>query len=389
MTELLSRLFVRRYRDVQDPKVRAAYGTLAGTVGIVLNILLFASKLTVGLLFGSVAIVGDAVNNLTDVGSQVLSLISFRVAAKPADREHPYGHARMEYVTSMIVSFLVLLIGGELLKESVNKIFSPALPERSWIAAAVLLGSIMIKLWLFLFNRKLGKKLDSTVMRATAADSLSDALSTSAVLLSTLILLLFPHLNWNLDAYMGVLVAIFILISGFRILNETKSSILGEAPSEEIVKQIQDVVEQYPEALGIHDLTVHNYGVGHVIAALHIEVDGSKDIFEAHDMIDNIERQLRRECGIEATIHMDPIVTDDEETNALREQVKDCLLRVGNDLHMHDFRFVKGTTHSNLIFDVVVPFEEKRSDGEIKEAIADEISRLDPNYFTVITVDRA
>lgn len=389
MTELLSRLFVRRHRQTQDPKVRAAYGTLAGTVGIILNVLLFLAKLTVGLLFGSVAIVGDAINNLTDVGSQILSLISFRMAAKPADREHPYGHARMEYVISMIVSFLVLLIGGELLKESVSKIFSPAFPERSWIAAAVLLGSILVKLWLFLFNRKLGKKLDSSVMRATAADSLSDALSTSAVLISTLILLLFPHLNWNLDAYMGVMVAIFILISGFRILNETKNSILGEAPSEEIVQQIEDVVKKYPDALGIHDLTVHNYGPGHVIAALHIEVDGAKDIFETHDMIDNIERRLRSECGIEATIHMDPIVTDDEEINALREQVKECLGCVGENLHMHDFRFVKGKTHSNLIFDVVVPFEETQSDEEIKAAIANEISRLDPNYFTVITVDRS
>lgn len=388
MTELLSRLFVRRHREVQDPKVRAAYGTLAGTVGILLNILLFAAKFTVGFLFGSVAIIGDAINNLTDVGSQVLSLISFRVAAKPADREHPFGHARMEYVTSMIVSFLILLIGGELLKESVDKILHPVLPERTWIAAGVLLGSIAVKLWLWVFNRKLGKKLDSSVMKATATDSLSDALSTSAVLISTLLLLLFQNLTWNVDAYMGVLVAIFILVSGFRILNETKSSILGEAPSEEIVKQIEDMVARYPEALGIHDLTVHNYGAGHVIAALHIEVDGTKDIFETHDMIDNIERQLRRECHIEATIHMDPIVTDDEEVNALRTQVADCVASIRADMRIHDFRFVKGTTHSNLIFDIAVPFEEKRTDDEIKELVSDRISTLDPNFFTVITVDR-
>ena len=388
MTDLLSRLFVCRYREVGDPKVRASYGTLASTVGIILNILLFAAKFTVGFLFGSVAIVGDAVNNLTDVGSQVLSLISFRVAAKPADREHPFGHARMEYVTSMIVSFLVLMIGGELLKESVDKILNPVLPERTWIAAGVLLGSIAVKLWLWTFNRKLGKRLDSSVMRATAADSLSDALSTLAVLVSTLILLFFPNMTWSIDAYMGVLVAIFILISGFRILNETKSSILGEAPSEEIVKQIEDVVACYPDALGIHDLVVHNYGAGHVIAALHIEVDGSKDIFETHDMIDNIERQLRRDCHIEATIHMDPIVTDDEEVNALRLRVTECVMRISPEMKIHDFRFVKGATHSNLIFDVAVPFEEKRTDEHIKELIADGISALDPNYFTVVTVDR-
>ncbi len=389
MTDLLCRVFVRRWREVQEPSVRAAYGTLAGIVGIVLNLLLFAAKLTVGLLFGSVAIVGDAVNNLTDVGSQVLSLISFRVSAKPADREHPYGHARMEYVTSMIVSFFVLLIGGELLKESVEKIFSPELPERSWIAVAVLVGSIAVKLWLFFFNRKLGKRLDSAVMRATATDSLSDALSTSAVLVATLILLAFPNLKWNPDAYMGVLVAIFILVSGFRMLNETKSSILGEAPSREIVDRIETLVRSHPEVLGIHDLTVHNYGPGHVIAALHVEVDGAKDIFETHDVVDNIERRLRQECGIDATIHMDPIVTDDEEINALREQVVLCVKRVGEQMQIHDFRFVKGNTHSNLIFDVVVPFEEKRSETQIREAIANEICGLDPGYFCVITVDRA
>lgn len=388
MTEILTRIFIRNHRDIQDPKVRAAYGTMAGTVGIVCNLLLFLAKLSVGILFGSVAIVGDAINNLTDVGSQVLSLISFRVAAKPADRKHPFGHARMEYVTSMIVSFLVLLIGGELLKESVNKIFHPNLPDRSWLAAAVLFGSVLVKLWLFLFNRKLGKRLHSSVMRATSADSLSDALSTTAVLASTLILLLFPQWNWNLDAYMGALVAIFILISGFRILNETKSSILGEAPSEEVVQLIEDTVKQYPEALGIHDLSVHQYGPNHLIATLHIEVDGAKDVFRMHDVIDNIERKLRCECGIEATIHMDPIVTDDEEVAYLREQVKACVLRAGAQLQIHDFRFVKGITHSNLIFDIAVPFEEKRSDEQVKEAVANEIGKMDPNYFAVMTVDR-
>ncbi len=388
MTEILTRIFIRNHREIQNPKVRAAYGTMAGTVGIVCNLLLFLAKLSVGILFGSVAIVGDAVNNLTDVGSQVLSLISFRVAAKPADRKHPFGHARMEYVTSMIVSFLVLLIGGELLKESVDKIFHPILPDRSWLAAAVLFGSVLVKLWLFLFNRKLGKRLHSSVMRATSADSLSDALSTTAVLASTLILLLFPQWNWNLDAYMGALVAIFILISGFRILNETKSSILGEAPSEEVVQLIEDAVKQYPEALGIHDLSVHQYGPDHLIATLHIEVDGAQDVFRMHDVIDNIERKLRCECGIEATIHMDPIVTDDEEVADLREQVKACVLRAGAQLQIHDFRFVKGVTHSNLIFDIAVPFEEKRSDEQVKEAVANEIGRLDPNYFAVMTVDR-
>lgn len=388
MTDLLSRLFVKNHRDVTDGRVRRAYGTLVSIVSMLLNLLLFAAKFTVGTLFGSVSITADAVNNLSDAGSQIISLISFRISAKPADREHPFGHARIEYVASMIVSFLILLIGVELLKESVAKILSPEPPESSWVSAAVLGGSILVKLWLGLFNKKIGKRIDSSVMRATAADCLSDALSTAAVLLSTLILLLFPSVTLNLDAYMGVIVAVLILIAGVKILNETKNSILGEAPSDEIVKEITETVQSYPDVLGIHDLTVHNYGPGHVIAALHVEVDGKVDIFHTHDVIDNIERQLRRELSIEATIHMDPIVTDDEAVNELRQRTVEAVRKIDPSLRIHDFRFVAGKTHSNLIFDVVVPFEIKLSDGEIRRAVEDRISRLDPSYFVVLTVDR-
>ena len=388
MTALLTRLFVKNNREVTDPHVRSSYGTLVSVVGIVLNLILFAAKFTVGTLFGSVSITADAVNNLSDAGSQIISLISFRISAKPADREHPFGHARIEYVASMIVSFLILLIGFELIKESISKILDPVLPERSWVAVGVLGGSILVKLWLGLFNRKIGKRIDSTVMRATAADCLSDALSTTAVLISTLILLLFPSVTINLDAYMGVIVAIMILIAGVKILNETKNSILGQSPSHEIVEQITDIVESTPGTLGLHDLVVHNYGVGHVIAALHVEVDGKADVFETHDMIDNIERKLRHNCGIEATIHMDPIVTDDERVTLLRTRVEAAVQAVDPALRIHDFRFVEGTTHSNLIFDVAVPFELRRTDEELRRAIASQISRLDPTYFAVITIDR-
>jgi cation diffusion facilitator family transporter len=388
MTALLTRLFVKNNREVTDPHVRSSYGTLVSVVGIVLNLILFAAKFTVGTLFGSVSITADAVNNLSDAGSQIISLISFRISAKPADREHPFGHARIEYVASMIVSFLILLIGFELIKESISKILDPVLPERSWVAVGVLGGSILVKLWLGLFNRKIGKRIDSTVMRATAADCLSDALSTTAVLISTLILLLFPSVTVNLDAYMGVIVAIMILIAGVKILNETKNSILGQSPSHEIVEQITDIVESTPGTLGLHDLVVHNYGVGHVIAALHVEVDGKADVFETHDMIDNIERKLRHDCGIEATIHMDPIVTDDERVTLLRTRVEAAVQAVDPALRIHDFRFVEGTTHSNLIFDVAVPFELRRTDEELRRAIASQISRLDPTYFAVITIDR-
>ena len=389
MTDLLSRIFIKNHRNTSDVRVRSAYGTLVSMVGIILNVILFAAKFLVGTLFGSVSITADAVNNLSDAGSQIISLVSFRISAKPADREHPFGHARIEYVTSMIVSFLILLIGIELLKESVSKILSPAPPERSWVAVAVLGGSILVKLWLGLFNKQIGKRIDSSVMRATATDCLSDALSTTAVLISSLILLLFPTVTLNLDAYMGVIVAVLILVAGLKILNETKNSILGEAPDDEIVEMINNTVAKYEGAIGIHDLIVHNYGPGHVIAALHIEVDGKVDIFVSHDMIDNIERDLRKNCGIEATIHMDPVVTDDERVNHLKPLVQAAVAEIDPSLRIHDFRFVEGATHTNLIFDVAVPFEIKASDAEIKRQIADKISRIDPTYFTVVTVDRS
>jgi len=388
MTDLLCKIFVKDHKNTTDPHVRSAYGTLVSIVGILLNLLLFAAKFLVGTLFGAVSIVADAVNNLSDAGSQIISLISFRISAKPADREQPFGHARIEYVASMIVSFLILHIGLDLLMESVDKIIHPQLPEKSWLAVWVLLGSILFKLWLALFNNRIGKRINSSVMRATAQDSLSDVFSTTGVLIATLLLLLFPHLTINLDAYMGVIVAVLILVAGLKILNETKNSILGEAPAEEIVENINSTVLKYDGVIGIHDLTVHNYGPGHVIAALHVEVDGRVDVFVSHDMIDNIERELRRNCGIEATIHMDPVVTDDARINTLKPLVEAAVREIDPSLRIHDFRFVEGATHTNLIFDIAVPFEIKKSDEEIKQQVADKISRLDPSYFTVVTVDR-
>ena len=388
MTDLLCKIFVKDHKNTTDPHVRSAYGTLVSIVGILLNLLLFAAKFLVGTLFGAVSIVADAVNNLSDAGSQIISLISFRISAKPADREHPFGHARIEYVASMIVSFLILHIGLDLLMESIDKIIHPQLPEKSWLAVWVLLGSILFKLWLALFNNRIGKRINSSVMRATAQDSLSDVFSTTGVLIATLLLLLFPNLTLNLDAYMGVIVAVLILVAGLKILNETKNSILGEAPAEEIVENINSTVSKYDGVIGIHDLTVHNYGPGHVIAALHVEVDGKVDVFVSHDMIDNIERELRRNCGIEATIHMDPVITDDARINTLKPLVEATVREIDPSLRIHDFRFVEGATHTNLIFDIAVPFEIKKSDEEIKQQVADKISRLDPSYFTVVTVDR-
>ena len=388
MTELLSRLFVKNHQDANNPTVRTAYGTMVSITGIIVNIVLFIAKFVVGSLFGAISIVGDAVNNLSDAGTQIISLISFRIAAKPADREHPFGHARIEYVTSMIVSFLVMLVGFELFKSSVEQIFSPERPDSSPIAIIVLIGSMLCKLWLGLFNRTIGKRIDSSVMRATAADSLSDVFATGAVLVATVLPMIFTDMNWNPDAYMGVIVAILIVVAGFRILNESKNAILGEAPSEEIVKQITETVDKYEGALGIHDMVVHNYGPGRIIASLHIEVDGSVNVFETHDMIDTIEKDLRENCGIEATIHMDPIVTDDEQVNELRAKTAEAVKKIHTSMQIHDFRFVAGATHTNLIFDVVVPFELKMSDAEVKNAVAEKVKELDPTYCVVLNVDR-
>jgi cation diffusion facilitator family transporter len=358
---------------------------MVSIVGVVLNVLLFAGKSIAGALTGSISMVADAVNNLSDALSQVISFISFKISAKPADRAHPFGHARIEYVASMIVSIAIIIIGYELFSESVAKIINPEKISFSIISVVILAVSILVKLWLFLFNRKIAKRIDSSVMKATSLDSLADAGATSAVLVSVIIS---KVLGVNLDAYMGVIVAILIFVAGAKILNETKNAILGEAPSEETVQKIKSLVMSYPEAVGIHDLTVHNYGPGCTMATLHVEVDGSKDIFLAHDAMDNIEKALWNEYSIRATVHLDPIVTDDEEVNILRTKVTDYVRELNEEFHIHDFRFVRGTTHSNLIFDVAVPFEDKRNDSEIEDAICQKIKEIDASYCAVVTIDR-
>ena len=385
MTSLLTRLFIRNRDAVQDPAVRRAYGVMTGAVGIVANILLAALKLLAGALSGSISITADAVNNLSDAGSQLISLISFRISAKPADRDHPFGHARIEYVASMIVSFLVLLVGVELLRSSVRKIRAPEPIDFRPVVLIILLVSVAVKLWLFFFNRKIGKKIDSTVIRATGTDSLSDAAATSAVLISALI----SHFTgFDTDAYMGILVAVIILIAGVKILNETKNSILGGAPDPKVVADILALAREYPAVLGVHDLMVHSYGAGNTIASFHAEVDGAQDIFVTHDAIDMLEKEIYSRLGIRATVHMDPIVTDNEKIDAMRAEVLGCVRSVDERLDIHDFRGVDGVTHTNLIFDVTVPFEVKMSDGDVRKAISSAVSRRNPNYFTVITIDR-
>ena len=385
LTELLCRIFVKNSDKVKDPRVRSAYGTLSAIVGIILNILLFGGKFLVGTISGSVAIRADAINNLTDAASQIVSLISFRIAAKPADRDHPFGHARIEYVASMIVSMSILIIAYQLLMDSIDKIIHPVATEFRWVTVGVLAASILVKLWLGLFNRRIGKKIDSEVLRATMTDSLSDAGATLAVLISTLV---YHFTSFDPDAYMGIAVAVLIAFAGIRILSDTKNSILGGAPDAEVVEHIERIVNSYPEALGIHDMAVHSYGPGTTMASLHVEVDGSADIFDTHDAIDRIEKQLYTEAGIHATIHMDPIVTNDPTVTELRDKVTALVKKIDERLSLHDFRMVKGTTHSNLIFDVAVPFEVKMEAGEIKAAIDAAVKTIDESYCTVITVDR-
>lgn len=386
MTELLCKIFIKSPADPSLPATRHAYGSLTSTVGIVLNLLLAAGKFTVGYLFGAIAIQADAVNNLSDAGAQIISLLTFRIAAKPADRDHPYGHARMEYVASMIVSFLILLIGWELLGESFEKIIHPtAETVFSWISVIVLGVSVLVKLWLCLFNRKIAKKIDSGVMRATAADSLSDAAATLAVLLATLV---FRFTGLDIDGYVGLLVAVVIMIAGVKILNDTKNSILGEGPSEETVAVIQSVISRYDGVLGMHDLMVHNYGPGRVIASMHVEVDGAEDMFKSHDMIDLIERELKDQYHILATVHMDPVVTHDRRVDELRSLATAHVQAVDPSLLIHDFRIVPGDTHTNLIFDIAVPFEVKMTDEEISRRVFDAIRADDPGYFAVVTIDR-
>ncbi len=385
MTELLCRLFVKDRRNVQDPAVRRAYGTLVSTVGIILNILLAVGKYTVGFLFGAISIQADAINNLSDAGSQIISLVSFKIAAKPADDKHPFGHARIEYVASMIVSFLILTIGVDLLKESFGKILHPVATRFSWITVGVLSVSILVKLWLCLFNRKVAKKINSGVMRATSADSLSDAIATSAVLAATLIQ---KFTSLETDGYMGLIVACLILWAGIKILNDTKNAILGERPSEETVDKIRAVVAEYEGAVGIHDLVVHDYGPGRVMASLHVEVDGAVDVYRSHDMIDLIERHLREQHGITATVHMDPVALRDPAVVRLRTLTESVVTAIDERLTIHDFRIVPGQTHTNLIFDVAAPFALTMSDDELRDAINTAVRAQDEHLFTVITVDR-
>jgi cation diffusion facilitator family transporter len=385
MITLLSKIFIKDRENTKDTAVRHAYGMLMSVVGIVVNLLLAVLKLIFGIISGSIAVTADAVNNMSDAGSQVISMISFKIAAKPADRDHPFGHARIEYVASMIVSFFVLLVGYELAKESVNKIINPVPADFSTGVLVVLAVSVLTKIWLGISGKRIAKRINSPVISATASDSLSDAVATSAVLISAIVGKL---TGVHTDAYMGVAVSVIIIVAGIKILNDTKNSILGSPPEPEVVEGIVRITEECDQVLGIHDMVVHNYGAGNTIASLHAEVDGSADVYVIHDAIDNIERRLYSEMGVRATIHMDPIVTNDEKVLELKALVTEAVKRVDSRLSIHDFRFVEGITHSNLIFDITAPFEVKLSDREVIDAVDANVKEIDKSFCTVITVDR-
>jgi len=393
LTTLLTKLFIKNPDAVSDVRVRSAYGTMVSIVCIVLNLLVAAGKIAVGALFGAISIMADGMNNLSDAGSSLVSLISFRMAAKPADREHPFGHARIEYVASLLVSVIIILVGWTLFRDSLETLIAllqstePAeVASATWLTYAVLGVSIAVKLWMFFFNSKIAKKIDSSVMRATATDCISDAGATLGVLAAQIVA---AYLGWPwLDSAVGIGISVLIIIAGIRVLGETKNSILGEAPADDVVESIKALVDEYPEALGIHDMMVHSYGPGHHIASLHVEVDGSADVFHTHDVIDNIEKRLHEELGIIATIHMDPIVTNDETVNALRERTTMLLCSIDERLSMHDFRVVSGPSHTNLIFDIEAPFECKLSDAEIKQKVAAGLASWEGTHFAVLTVDR-
>ncbi len=394
MIEFFSRLFVKDHENIHDPAVRRAYGIMVSVIGIVVNLLLALGKLAVGLLSASVAVVADAVNNLSDAGSSLISFVCFRISSKPADRGHPYGHARIEYVASLLVSILILLIGVELLRDSALTLHASIThPEEakttvfSWVTVGVLAFSVLGKLFLVILNRGVGKRIDSAVMRAAMTDSLADIASTSAVLVATVVAY-YVSLPFSLDGAMGILVSLFILYAGAGILREAQNSILGTAPSDETVGVIRETVSRYPEILGLHDLAVHEYGSGVVLSSFHVEVDGARDIFAVHDTVDNIERELWEKHRIRATVHLDPVALGDPDTDKWREIALAAVRSVDESISIHDFRAVKGHTHSNLVFDIAVPFECKKKDGELIEAIEGAIRAADPKLYAVITVDR-
>lgn len=385
MITFLSHIFIKEYDDITNLKVRQAYGTLCGAVGILLNIILFAGKFIAGTLSHSIAITADAFNNLSDAGSSIITLIGFRMAGQKPDSDHPFGHGRIEYISGLLVSIIIILMAYELFETSIQKIFMPEPLTFSPLIIAILMVSILIKCYMSFYNRKIGHRINSSAMLATAKDSLSDTISTLVVLIATLV----SHFtNIQIDAYCGVLVALFIFYAGYSAAKDTISPLLGQAPDPEFVQQINDIVMSYEGVIGLHDLIVHNYGPGRILISLHAEVPADGDILTMHDMIDLIEHHLRSSLHCEAVIHMDPVCIGDAETDRLKELVLGYIHDIDEVITMHDFRIVKGPTHTNVIFDIVVPYKYKYTDQELIQMISKRILEENPYHFAVIEVDK-
>ena len=386
MISLLAKWFISRREQVEDGAVRRAWGALCGFVGIALNLLLFAGKLASGALSGSIAVTADAFNNLSDAGSSVVTLLGFRLAGKKPDSDHPFGHGRMEYVSGLVVAGLILLMGAELAKTSVDKIAHPEAVTFSWLAAAILLVSIAVKLYMYMYNKAVGKKIGSAAMAATAADSLSDTAATAAVLLSMIVGRL---ANVQLDGWVGLVVALFILWSAVQAARDTISPLLGQAPDPALVREIEGLVMAHDTVVGVHDLVVHDYGPGRRIISLHAEVPADGQVLELHDVIDNIESELARKLHCEAVIHMDPVVVGDPVVTALREQTAALVRTIDPRITIHDFRMVPGKTHTNLIFDAVIPFDEQLTRPQVAQRICRLVEDMDGHYRAVVKIENS
>ena len=387
MISILTKLFIKNADDTSNPSVRQAYGMLCGGTGIGLNVFLFLIKFLAGQISGSIAITADAFNNLSDAGSSVITLVGFKMAGQKPDNDHPFGHGRIEYIAGMLVSVIILMMGAELFKSSVQKILHPVSINASRLVIAILVVSVGVKLYMFFYNRRIGKRIDSAAMLATARDSISDSVSTIMVLLTTLLAL---WTEIHIDGWCGILVALFVLWTGYEAMKDTASPLLGQPPEPEFVAKVEEIIMQYKEqgVLGLHDLVVHNYGPGRVMLSVHVEVPSSGDILELHDMIDLIEHRLAGELSCSAVIHMDPVCVNDEETNKVKEKVAQIIGGMEGDVRFHDFRMVHGPTHTNLIFDVAVPYDYVMTDNEVVSYMREKIRELDENYFVVIDVDK-
>ena len=386
MIKLLTKLFIKDHENVTSAAVRRAYGTMCSLYGIFLNLLLFAGKYIAGLISGSVAITADAFNTLSDAGSSIITLLGFAIAGKKPDPDHPFGHGRAEYLAGLVLSGVIILMGFELVKSSFEKILHPEPISSGLLPAVILVCSILVKFYMCLYNRSVGKKINSAAMQATATDSLSDSIATTVVLLSMGISYFF---HVNIDGYAGLLVAVFIIYAGFNAAKDTVSPLLGQAPDPEFVQQVADIVTAHPEVVGIHDLAVHDYGPGRVMVSLHAEVSGDGNIFDLHDAIDTAETELKEQLGCIATIHMDPIEADNTEVSQMRAAVAEKLKELDDVISIHDFRMVPGPTHTNLIFDAVVPADYKKSDEELAASIRQHIHQTWPDRYAVVNIDHS